>query len=244
MAANDPIDLRLSERRLFAVVSALFALAVLLGFARTYYLKFAFGDPPLPSLLVHVHGLLMTSWIVFFISQVWLIRTRRVAAHMRNGLLAIGLATAMIVVGFFTAVAGAKNAPLPTVNGIPQLVFLVVPLTDMLMFTILFSAAIYYRRQPANHKRLLLLTVINFLPPAVGRFPFEPFISGGPELFFGIPAIITIGLIAYDTWANRRLNKVFLAGGILLIASYPLRLMLSTSDAWHTFATWLTTWAA
>ena len=33
-----------------------FALLVLAGFARTYYLKFAFGTPPLPGLLVHLHG--------------------------------------------------------------------------------------------------------------------------------------------------------------------------------------------
>lgn len=244
MAANAPLDLRRSERRLFALTAAFFALFILIGFARTYYLKFAFGNPPVRSFLVHVHGALMTAWILFFISQVWLIRTRRVAAHMRNGMIALALGVAMIVVGFFTAVAAAKNPGPSTPAGIAPLSFLAVPLFDLVLFAILFGAAIYYRRQPANHKRLLLLTVINFLPPGIARFPFEPFISGGPLVFFGIPTAITIGLLIYDTWLNGKLNKLFLAGSILLIASYPLRLMISGTDAWISFAAWLTTWAA
>ena len=40
------------------------------------------------------------------------------------------------------------------------------------------------------------------------------------------------------------LNKVFLIGSIVLIASYPLRLMISGTDAWTSFAAWLTSWAA
>lgn len=244
MAANAPLDLRLSERRFFAIVGAVFASIVLLGFARTYYLKFAFGTRPLPSLLVHLHGALMTAWILFFIAQVWFIRTRRVAVHMRNGMIGIALALAMIVVGFFTAVAAAKNAPPTGALDIPPLPFLAVPLFDMLVFAILFAGAIYYRKRPADHKRLLLLTVLNFLPPAVARFPFEPFTSSGPVLVFGVPAVLTILLLIYDTWKNGKLNKVFLAGALLLLASYPLRIMLSSTEAWMAFASWLTTWAA
>ena len=244
MAANDPIDLRGSERRLFAAVAAFFALAVLVGFARTYYLKFAFGTPPLPGLLVHLHGALMTAWIIFFIAQIWLIRAKRHAVHMRNGMIGLGLAIAMIVVGFFTAVAAAKNGSAATPPGIPPLAFLTVPIFDIGLFALFFGAAIYYRKQPANHKRLLLLTVLNFLPPAVGRFPFEPFTSAGPLMFFGVPAVLAIGLLTYDTWRNGKLNKVFLMGTIILIASYPLRIMLSTTDSWMKFAAWLTSWAA
>jgi len=244
MATNDPLDLRLSERRLFAAVAFVFALIMIVGFARTYYLKFAFGTPPLPGLLVHAHGVLMTAWILFFIAQVWLIRSKRHAVHMRNGMIGIALAIAIFFVGFFTAVAAAKNGSNSTPPGVAPLAFLVVPFFDMVLFALLFGAAIYYRKHAANHKRLLLLTVLNFLPPGLGRFPFEPFISAGPLMFFGIPAVLAIGLLIYDTWRNKKLNKVFLVGSIVLIASYPLRIMLSTTDVWMRFATWLTTWAA
>ena len=58
------------DRYVYAALAAVFALVVLAGFARTYYLKVLFGTPPLPSTLVHVHGLVMTSWVILFAVQV------------------------------------------------------------------------------------------------------------------------------------------------------------------------------
>jgi hypothetical protein len=245
MATNpDTFNWREYDRRLFAAVALVFPLTVLLGFARTYYLKIAFGTAPLPSMLVHAHGALMTTWVAFFIAQVWLIRSKNHRTHMKFGMFGIALAIAMIFVGFFTAVAAAKYGSASTPPGIPPLSFMVVPLFDILMFAGLFAAAIYYRKRPADHKRLMLLTAINFLPPAVARFPFEPFISAGPLLFFGVPAGLMIVLLVLDTRKNGKLNKPFLIGSITLIASYPIRILLSGTAVWLAFAAWLTGWAA
>jgi hypothetical protein len=245
MATNpDTFNWREYDRRLFAAVALVFPLTVLLGFARTYYLKVAFGTAPLPSMLVHTHGALMTTWVAFFIAQVWLIRSKNHRTHMKFGMLGIALAVVMIFVGFFTAVAAAKYGSASAPQDIPILAFLVVPLFDIVIFAGLFGAAIYYRRRPNEHKRLMLLTAINFLPPAVARFPFEPFSSGGPPVFFGIPTVVTIVLLILDTWKNGKVNKAFLIGSVILIASYPLRLMLAGTAAWIAFATWLTSWAA
>ncbi len=246
MAMNKPYDWRQSDRRLFAITAFLFPTIILIGFARTYYLKFAFDAPPLPSLLVHTHGLLMTTWIAFFIMQVWLIRSKRAKVHMKLGIVGVALGIGILFAGFFTAVAGAKYPPPPPTApaDIPPLAFLAVPIFDLLMFAGLFGAAIYYRKRPADHKRLMLLTVLNFLPPGLGRFPVASIQSLGPLFFFGVPSVLAIGLLIYDTWRNRKLNIVFLLGAIALIASYPLRIMLSGTDAWISFATWLTTWAA
>src|SRR3954468_5603460 len=124
MAMNEPFDWRSSDRRLFAIVAAIFPLIVLIGFARTYYLKFAFGDPPLPSVLVHFHGLLMTAWVIYFITQVVLIRSKRARVHMRAGMIGIALAVAILIVGFFTAVAAAKFGSASTPAGIPPMSFM------------------------------------------------------------------------------------------------------------------------
>lgn len=244
MAMNEPFDWRRSDRRLFASAALLFPLIILIGFARTYYLKFAFSAPPLPGLLVHIHGLLMTTWIAFFITQVWLIRSKRTVVHMRLGIIGVALSVAIIFVGFFTAVSAAKYGSASTPPNIPPLAFLTVPFFDLSVFAALFGAAIYYRKRPANHKRLMLLTVLNFLPPAVGRFPIASLQSLGPLFFFGVPTVLAIGLLIYDTWRNRKLNVAFLVGTIFLMASYPLRIVISGTEAWISFATWLTTWAA
>ncbi len=243
MATNEVFDWRRSDRRLFAAVALLFPVIILIGFGRTYYLKAAFDTPPVPSLLVHLHGLVMTAWVFYFIAQVWLIRSKRARVHMRAGMLGIALAIVVLVVGFFTA-AGAAFGSASAPPDIPPLSFMIVPMTDLVMFAVLFGAAIYYRKRPAHHKRLMLLTVINFLPPAIARIPIESLQATGPLFFFGVPTVLTIGLLVYDTWRNRRLDRVFLVGSILLIASYPLRLMAMGTSAWTNFATWITSWAA
>ena len=64
MAMNPTIQTTNKDRRVYIWFAVLMPLIVLAGFARTYYLKGFFGNPPLPGLLVHVHGLVMTSWVV------------------------------------------------------------------------------------------------------------------------------------------------------------------------------------
>jgi len=244
VAINDAFDWRRSDRRLFAIVAIGFAVVVLIGFAKTYYLKFAFDSPGLPSTLVHIHGLIMTAWVAFFALQVWLIRSKKPKVHMNLGMIGIVLATLVVVVGFFTAVAGAKKGSTSAPPDIPPLAFFVVPFFDLVIFAGLFVAAIYYRTNPADHKRLMLLTAISFLPPAVARIPIATLQSLGPLFFFGIPTIVAIGLLAYDTWRTGKLNNRFLVGAILLIASYPIRIAVSVTETWMAFATWLTSWAA
>lgn len=244
MAVNENAIRRGYERKLFLIVAILFAVIVLIGFGPTYYLKEFFQTPPLASVLVHFHALLMTTWVALFATQIWLIRSKNIRIHQKFGLAAIGLAILIVVVGFFVAAAAAKNGSASTPPGIPRLSFMAVPMFDLVMFVILFGAAFYYRKKPADHKRLMILTAINFMPPALGRIHLSVFDALGPLAFFGIPALIAIGLLIYDTWRTGKLNKVFLAGAMLLIVSYPLRLAISGTDTWTAFATWLTTWAA
>ena len=239
MAMNEPFDMRRSDRRLFAAVAILFPIIVLIGFAPTYYLKFAFGDAPLPSLLVHLHGFCMTMWIALFITQVFLISSKRIKVHQRLGIFGLILAPMIVIVGWMTGIAAAARGSAPP--DIPPLSFLIVPFGDMVVFAILFSGAMYYRRKPADHKRLMLLTVLNFLPPAIGRFPTE--LANSPLFFFGVPDALAITFLISDTWKNRKVNMVFLAGMVLLIASHIIRLTVASTDTWLRFAAWLTSWA-
>ncbi|MCI0603092.1 hypothetical protein L0156_08750 [bacterium] len=244
MAENQTLNRRVFDRRLFATAAVLFPLIVLAGFARTYYLKGFFEAPPLASVLVHLHGIVMTAWVALFITQVTLISANRIKTHQHLGLAAIGLAILIILIGFFTAVRAAKFGSASAPPGIPRLAFLLIPLTDMIMFAIFFSAAIFFRKKPAEHKRLMLLTAINFLPPAVARIPLPSLQAFGPLWFFGLPAFLAlIGLIV-DSRRNKRLNKMFLAGTLLLIVSFVVRLALMQTPAWMRIAEWLTTWAA
>jgi hypothetical protein len=233
--AMNPIQDRRKERRLYIWFAVLMPLIVLAGFARTYYLKGFFGNPPLPGLLVQVHGLVMTSWVVLFIAQVSLVARRRVRAHQRLGILGAVLAALIVVVGIMTAIAAAARGASP---GPPALQFLVIPLGDMLVFAILVGMALYWRRGRLDiHKRLMLLAAINLLAPAIARIPLGFIANGGALAFFGLTDLCILVCVAVDTIRNRRLHPAFMWGTIFIIAAQPLRLMLAGTGLWLRLAT-------
>jgi hypothetical protein len=235
MAMNPTIQTSGRDRRLYIWAAALIPLIVLAGFARSYYLKGFFGTPVLPSLLVQVHGLVMTSWVVLFVTQVSLVATGRTKTHQRLGVLGAILAALIVIVGVLTAIAGAARGATP---GPPALQFLVVPLVDMLAFAVLVGTALSLRRSRLDfHKRLMLLAAVNLLAPAIARIPLHFIETGGALAFFGLTDLCLLACVAFDTIKNRRLHPVFLWGPLLIIASQPLRLMLAGTDVWMRVAT-------
>lgn len=237
---DNTIAARTFDRRLFAAVAIGFVVVVFAGFARTYYVKPLLGGPPLPSLLVHAHGVLMTLWVALFAAQVWLISSKQVRVHQRLGYSAIALAVLIILVGFVTALRAGKYGSPSTPPGVAPLAFMVVPLFDLVMFALFFGGAIYYRKRPLAHKSLMLLTAVNFVPPAVARIPAPALQALGPVWFFGAPTVIALVCIGLDWWRRRRLNVILTIGTVLLVASYVARLVWMETASWMRAATWLT----
>jgi hypothetical protein len=234
MAANPPINRRLSERPLYIWIAILTPIIVLAGFGRTYYLKGVFGTPALPGLIVHVHGLVMSLWVVLFVTQIALVATHRTAVHRKVGVLGSFLALLVFAVGVLTALFAAARGD---ATDVPPLQFLIIPLGDMVLFAILVGAALYYRRRLDYHKRLMLLAALNLLTPAIARIPLNFIQTGGPIVFFGLTDILIVGCIAFDTIKNRRIHPAFLWGGILLIVCQPLRIIIAGTGAWTRVAT-------
>ncbi|HEV8482315.1 MAG TPA: hypothetical protein VGV87_02045, partial [Blastocatellia bacterium] len=158
MASSPIIEGHDNERRLYIWVAVFIPIIVLIGFARTYYLKGLFSTPRLPSMLVHLHGIVMSSWVALFVAQVWLVAARRTKLHQRLGVLGAILAALLVLVGVATAIKAAARDS----SSSPQpLAFLVIPLGDMLVFAILIGTALYFRRHMDIHKRLMLLAALS-----------------------------------------------------------------------------------
>jgi hypothetical protein len=223
-------SIRTRDRRLAIVIAVFMPLVVLIGFARSYYLKTLFGFPPLPSLLVHIHGVIMTAWVALFAVQVGLVASHRTRLHMKLGILGSVLALLVFVVGILTSLAAAARGS--AIPGWEPLRFVIVPLGDTLAFGALVGAALYYRRKLDIHKRLMLLSALNMLPAAVARIPLDFIQSNGALAFYGLPDLCVVALVAYDTIKQRRLHPAYFWGSILLIASHPLRIMFAHTDIW------------
>ena len=240
MATTPNFHRRISDRPLYLLAAVVFPLIVLAGFARTYYLKGYFATPPLPNLIVQVHAIIMTAWVVLFIVQVTLVAKRRTKTHQRLGILGAGLAALVFAVGIVTAVYAAArfvNDPsLLPASGPPPLPFMIIPIGDMVIFAILITAALYYRKRLDIHKRLMLLAAVNLLTPAIARIPLSLIVNGGPLAFFGLTDLVLLGFVAFDTIRHRRLHPAFLWGGLFLILMQPLRILLAPTHAWISFA--------
>jgi len=82
--------------RLYTLTGLAIFLIALIGFSRTYYLRRWFDVPPL-TMRLHLHGLVLTLWLVLFVVQSMLISVGRRSFHRRLGFAGVGLAAAVIV---------------------------------------------------------------------------------------------------------------------------------------------------
>jgi len=241
MQATPAIIRRRRERWFYVCMSIAVVITVFAGFAPTYYLRPRFTAAPLMPLL-HLHGLVFSSWIVLFVVQTMLVAAHRTDIHRRLGILGAVIAVLMILIGFTTAVIRASQGatPLPAIS---PLSFLVVPLGDISVFAVLIGAGFYYRRRPDVHKRLMLLATISILAAAIARLPLA-IMQAGPPAFFGFTDIFILVCVLYDLITLRRIHRATALAGLLIILSQPLRLMLGGTHAWLSFAAWLTHWVA
>jgi hypothetical protein len=206
---------------------------VFVAFSHTYYLKAYTGAPRLPW-LVHLHGAVFTAWMGLFAVQTWLVRSRRTDLHRRLGVVGGVFAVVLVVMGYAIAIVGARTGwtgPGNPRDATEALAFLVIPLGDLLLFVGLFAAALWFRRQPETHKRLMLLAMIGgVLPASFGRVPLGA-LTGVAFLLAGP---------LYDLAVRRRIHRAYAWGSVSIVISLPLRLWLAHSEPWYHFARWIT----
>ena len=222
------------ERVFFCAMSALILATVLLGFARTYFLA-GMMRAPLPNALIHVHGAAFTAWIVLLIVQTALISVRRVAWHRRLGLAGFGLALLMVVLGVLAGTNSLQRGFSPLGSGLDARTFYVVPMTDMLLFSVLIFWSYRSRFDAPTHKRLVLLGTIALLDAAVGRWPFAVLLRN-PQLQDLVVLSFVVALIGFDLWTRRRVHRVTMWGAALIVVVHQLRIPLGMSAPWLTFA--------
>ena len=242
MSALNPVRVPAStERNFFLIYWVLSLAAVLFGFMPRL-VPYLAGAKPWPPFVVHMHAVLFYGWMAFFLVQIWLIRTKNLKTHMKLGLAGIGLGAAMTMIGTYMTLYMAKFHYL---NGeTHQLKFMIVPLASMVIFPILFAAAIAYRKQGATHKRLILLATTELLGAGFGRFMGEPLSQVfGEDTVFGfwftlyvMNFLMMVGAMIYDLATRRAIHPAYLIGVPFVVAVQVCAAYVFTNPAWPTFA--------
>jgi hypothetical protein len=203
------------------------------GFARTYYLSAFTAAPRLP-LLIHLHAVVFTVWMLLFVAQTALVATNRTRLHRQLGVYGAVLAVLVTVLGTAAALYAAKRGYLGPVPGFADpLEFLGFSLGHMLVFAVLVMTALVYRQQPATHKRLMLLAICGgLIIPPLGRLPFVSDTRPVLAIFIGL---LLAGPI-YDRLVHGRIHTVYKVVVPLIVLSLPVRLALVSTPAWHRVA--------
>ncbi len=242
------------NRRFYFGMAATMSVAVFLGFGPSFYLNVylaeTLGLQPLRTLspVIVVHGLVFTAWMIVLMVQTGLVAKGQVRWHRRLGVAGAVLAALVFALGMTANVASSHRA---VISGdfyrLPFIPFVVFGgFVSLIVFAVLVTLAIQWRRRPETHKRLMLLATIALLGAATARIAaylgtLVPAIAQLPFLGLVLTDVFLIALVVHDWRAARRLHPATLYGGLAVLLMQALsNSPLPVNPAVKQLMVWLT----
>jgi len=247
--ASPPGVLAFVDRWIWVFMSALFIVTVLVGFIPDSIVKIgaveAGARPPFPPIL-HVHAVLMGSWLLLLLAQATLMATGHSAWHKQLGMASFGLAPAIVVAGFilvptiyhmnWAAAQGAPAAKAAAIHG--RLVFLtnilLVQLRAGFLFPICVAIALWARRpDPGLHKRMMFLATLVPMAASIQRMEWLPTTLPGSPLALSLYALVVISpLFLWDLYRLRSVHRAYLIWLALFVPTGLVVQLLWNSPWW------------
>ena len=230
----------------FTTMSVIMLAIVFMGFASSYFLRGAVLSH-LPSVLVHLHGAVFTSWIILFVVQSSLVSAGNIRLHRKLGILGAVIAGLMVILGILAPIGtlrrGAQLPPIFTPES-----FLIGNIFGILIFGAYVAVAIWKRNNRLVHKRLMLMANAMLLPPALSRMAFPdvrnpkltfPWMVAHPFLIGAIPLGIIVALFLFDLATQKKVLAVTVIGGFLFWAADPVSDMILKTPFSQHFTHWV-----
>ncbi len=207
---------RLAPGYAAAIAAIMFA-----GFARNYYLRPWLGTRAI-TVMVYIHGLVMTAWVLLFVTQALLVARHRIAWHRRLGVAGAVLAVLALALGLYT-IAGSIVRQEPRADAALCIeLFVAFDGISLLVFSCLVAFAILKRRSPEIHGRLMLLAMVSLLPPAFGRLVANFTHEHVQIIVLALMYASVLSCVLGDALRNRRLHAAMVWGGLPVLASAQL----------------------
>jgi hypothetical protein len=224
--------------RFYPLIAISLAVFTIVAFSRTYYLRFLSDLPPM-TVLVHLHGLVFTAWLAVFVAQTRLVAAHRVDLHMKLGIAGAILAVLVVLV---TVATIAANAAIPRVrpSGLSPAQFTAIALTSTALFAVFIALGIAWRKRAALHKRLMVLATIAVLSPPTSRLlTMLGLREYSPYLVWLGSALFIAWCLVRDWRRDRLVHPAYVIGGLVILASWPLRTMMARSEWYRPIGEWL-----
>jgi hypothetical protein len=194
---------RFLNKYFYFCMSLLVAAVVVDGFGRTVDQHLIHATPERPWLL-WVHASVFSGWVLFFIFQSALVRTRNVKLHRTLGWFGAGLGAVIPVLGISTAIVMDRFDGVLFHEPTEAHIFFAIQLLDILSFTTTFWLAVLWRRKPEFHRRLVLMATCVLTSAAFARIPHMSVVTA----YCGVDALILLG-VARDLIVNRKVHRVY-----------------------------------
>ena len=241
------------DRCIFVAMAAWYITIVLVGFVPDSVMKVgmvqAGARAPFP-LVLHIHAVVMGSFLLVLLAQTWLMATGRTAMHMQLGVLGTVLAVTLVVVGFVLAptmyyqvwgganfgppeVRAALAAAVPLVENI-----LLLQISAGIMFAVFMTIGLRARGRNAGlHKRMVFLAVASPLGAAFARMHWLPSTMPSSPLSVNLFVLLAVApMFIWDVIRNHRVHEAYLVWFPAFIAVLTIVNLLWDTPWWHATA--------
>jgi hypothetical protein len=241
------------DRWIYVFTAVTFIGYTLLGFVPASIAKLAAVDagqrPPFP-LAMHVHAVLMGTFLLLLLTQSVLAATGRLRFHKTLGIAAFVIGPALVVAGLvlvptmYHQVWGMAQAAPPEIQpaiqqGLREFEnIMLVQIRVGLLFPIFLAIALAARKSdPGLHKRMMFLAVAIALPAAFDRMAWLPTTLPGSALSLEAHAFVAIApMLLWDLFRTRTLPRAYV---IWILVSLPFAILthlLWDTPWWHATA--------
>jgi hypothetical protein len=224
-----------SDRNFFLIFLALSWVGVALGFVRPVTARFEGHAEYAAPLILRVHMASFLGWMLLLSVQIFLVRSRNTLVHMSLGLSAFALVPTMAVSALLSEAYSQRFHH----TAIGQS-FFIVPIFEIVAFTLLATAALLFRKSPATHKRLILMATAMIVGAAYGRWWDNALIRVFGDGYFAMLVntytgcnMLLVLAVGYDVITRGHTHRVYgIAVPMILLGEF------ATSGVYH-WPAWL-----
>ena len=241
------------DRWIFVAMAGWFIAIVLTGFVPDSIMKVgmvrAGARPPFP-LVLHMHAVVMGSFLLTLFAQSWLMATGRREYHMRLGVLGFGLAALLVAVGLILVPTiyhqvwqSAHFGPPPIrerlLERVPELDdIMLMQIQVGLLFPLFLGIAFRARgRNVGLHKRMMFLATAIPLAAGIVRITALPQTMPASPLSLQLYVLLAVSpMFAWDVLRNRRVHAAYWIWLAIYVPTAVVINVLWDTPGWHATA--------
>lgn len=226
-----------SDRAFFAAFLVACWVGVLFGFFPAAGGRLMGRADYVAPFILHLHAAAFVGWLGLLTVQILLVRNRMPKVHMNLGWIGLMLVPIMTYSGITAELYSQRFYIQRTEGGLD---FFILPLMYTLVFpTFALAGLLFARRDPAAHKRLIVMATTVIVGAAYARWWGEPLEARFGDHYIGMVVnsftgtnLILGSAIAYDLLTRGRPHRVYVIGMPAILATQILCSWIYHADWW------------